>query len=360
MKPFTMGQRRGVAVIEDGWIHLVHVQDRYDPFDHYHPRGEAPGLHYEFASLDDQDEEAIKAFVGRYGLLGLELRKVKEMETEVIAAARRDTRRALALGSILGRAIEEEGFADAPTAHLVRIVEGLPEAERSNLLEEEMKAETIRNRLAQAAIVSLKAERSERLEDFREEVRWMRQALRIWRAHKDRDEAFLRGLMPQAAEGRPGAASTETPLERGEALLTALTSRKLLGRVWPDLEFKNGEAVQTWRTSDLLAAMYLMLSLDMAGSLPVRQCANAACHRFFSPSREKQVYCRKECAAAERLRRFRRKKREEAGRGRAGPPRERGDNGPSTVSQSGEAPKTRVTKGSPGECKPNANAKGGE
>lgn len=69
----------------------------------------------------------------------------------------------------------------------------------------------------------------------------------------------------------------------------------------------------SWEYDSLLSAMYLMLFLDFLQGRKIRKCGNSLCGRFFKANRDDQKYCSPECQNRAKVRRSKKKAKEQAG-----------------------------------------------
>lgn len=319
---------KGLATVEDGWIRLVHVQEEYNPFDHYHPEpgGSPASLYLEFASLDDQDKDQVAAFVTKYGLLGLEARQLQQRVEEAYDRRIRELEderwtyaaRGAYYHSLINRPdAPQEELSDAK-----RFFAAMEESLENPSVNFETEDQAARSQLARA-VQALSARTAatprdtgpryggqERLEEFQEAAGHMRRVLTFWKAYKQGDTDALRSAMESG--GTTTLATSQAEVRAAAARLLSLwMNQQLVPRVWPRLTFDGGNPVHTWGARDLLAAMYVMVYLDIAGPFPPIQCANVTCRRFFIPSRAKNTYCSEDCSAAQRMRRHRQSERDQ-------------------------------------------------
>ena len=92
---------------------------------------------------------------------------------------------------------------------------------------------------------------------------------------------------------------------RAENLLDVVFTEQL-ARTSPHISTeKSKDPALSWRFDSLIAAMYLMLLLDLTGGRTLRKCENERCGMFFMPSRrEDQIYCTPTCQERAKQRRY--------------------------------------------------------
>lgn len=330
MEAFDMQWSKGAAVIEGEVIKLFRA-GTYNPFDCYYPDGQRKSLYLEFISLDETDEEAIKTFVSKYGLLGLERRKVeqkiKEGYENLLKVMTRFMLDNFLAGFRAGSTLASSSTSAEEKKAIVGNTKNLFQAAILPGEEWERKWEEGRQQLKQEAaehafqelqrISRGEKEETENLGEFQREICLMRGVVGLWRAYVETDINELSSNLALvwhcstygAEEKKPIEGDAEFLLRYAEVTLESSLNRQLATAVWPRIaRFEDCKPLQRWAAKDLLSAMYWMFALDMT-RIPPRQCANIACRRFFLPSRQKQEYCSPGCQAAQKSRRYRQRRR---------------------------------------------------
>lgn len=286
-------------------VRLAQVSGTYDPFTAKTERGR---LHLEFAgvALAEDGTEAATNFVRRFGLLGLSRRQRLAVEVgaarhEAVECVREMARdRALSgagaaewearFRDIMQEREQERLRTEARSAHPQvpepeAIHEIVAEAERLMSivrLWRAMRADAGHDATKQALVDAEAAWGFSRVSGGRMESATVRAALVDWQL--------------------PRAAWLPTPAE----FIAWSVSGQLSGRVWPRLAVGEGEphpaALVSWVATDLLTAMYAMLSFDMAADVPYGQCVE--CGRPFHSRRRGRTYCTTTCANRQRQRRW--------------------------------------------------------
>lgn len=83
-----------------------------------------------------------------------------------------------------------------------------------------------------------------------------------------------------------------------------------LKNIFPSLNYENNSYNLSWNFSNLISAMYFMLSLDLSANKVPLQCSNPLCKRFFIPNKTGALYCSDTCQNRAKQQRYRAKKKD--------------------------------------------------
>lgn len=282
--------RRRPTEVKDGriWVIKGFPEENYNVLDYSGASGEA--LYVTFASVDDSNPAEIRKFCDKYGLLGLihsrRYQSRKNSEEYVMLLTNKER------GSY--STINEDIPPDINDSLTVELIERMDEEENS-----------------------------ESITDIQIEIIRMRAVLDTLDAMaRKRDSSMLLSLTRAVCLGAKGYDHTRddgTIQPEYEQFLFAKTNiseiiSSYLGdispvlRVDPDTRgFAGG-----WQVDNLLAAMYLMLFLELSKGGLIKHCENETCSNFFSVSIEKadKKYCSQSCARAQASRVYRRREKE--------------------------------------------------
>lgn len=272
------------------YVKIPHIEGYYDPMSLYFPAGgEKRSLYLEFADLDHRNDGAIKAFMTKYGILGLLYR-----DRDFLAE--------------LGSPLSKSGVTDPRDFPLSPLGIRLAVPDGTDLFDP--------------------------LGAVRDEIRHMSDLLELWRSLSKgtitADEAafawsalmfdFLNpSTLPPDVKGaftnyKEHCAKQLTTAERiAEIAGDVIGNRiriQLLGQVTMSIKHEKGRFFKVWRPLTLLAAMYLMLAEDVSAGATLERCSNHKCTRHYLLGRSDQRYCSATCQNQDRQRRHRERKRQ--------------------------------------------------
>ena len=316
--------RLGNVVIKDGWAFGRLTDDSYDPFASYHAwrekRDALAPPHLTFANLEESDEAA-KEFLGAYGPLTGTKADVDWNEAELDLGWYHSVKEAKE------RFDDPEGYfsrnhprivhdPSKPPSDLRTVRVNLSEfwAEQEEFLLLELLWEKMRNKRTADEIrrVFLMATRPRSRVSYGGELtpQLLGDLQVVFRVHS-----------PPSRGSRPYAEVLQEILSKKISRCGAddlrrrvnqLLSRRLndqLGHVQPLLLSQVGNAAPTthwtWQTDNLLAALYMMLFLDITYERRVVRCGG--CGILFADAKENVFFCSPRCETRARVRRWWRK-----------------------------------------------------
>lgn len=266
--------------------------EEYDVME-YNGKGSKPALYAVFAAINENNLAEIKDFCCQFGLLGLSRNNLyREKEQQKTREAERALLQSISASPIIP----------------------IPAKSIGNWSD---------NYDFEAAMAAIKAEQNyrathEAITDIQREIKTIRfilqgiNAIRV--CDKENARAIWRELIlldNSIEELEAAYFDNENPKDPFYLLgnITSIMINRQLAGVAPGLDptYKTGSFVPEWRGSNLLAAIYLILYLELTQGHLFKQCENKTCQQWFpvSPNNINKKYCGNDCARAQAQREYR-------------------------------------------------------